>query len=162
MSETLKILVADDDPQMQVASTAGLSRRGDTIVVVPNGKDALAKLEAENFDLLITDQRMPEMTGLELLAALKGKHELPVIMITAHGTIDQAVTAMQAGATDFITKPFSIEDLIRAGTRQRVFNKLQVCWNLKGSQALRKKIQQYALRQACPSLQVNLGRNKEW
>lgn len=117
MNDTLRVLVADDDPQMQIAVTAGLSRRGDEIVVVPNGKEALARLESETFDLIITDQRMPEMTGLELLEAVSGKYETPVIMITAHGTIDQAVVAMQAGAADFVTKPFSIDELIRVVER---------------------------------------------
>jgi DNA-binding NtrC family response regulator len=118
MSVEARILVADDDPQMQLAIAATLERNGYEVTVVADGKAACDTLEREAFDLVITDQRMPEMTGQELLATVQ-KRELgvPVIMITAHGTISQAVEAMQAGAADFITKPFSGEDLLRVVER---------------------------------------------
>lgn len=114
MSNPIKILVADDDPQMQLAIKATLMRQGYEVTVVNNGKAALDTLEEKSFDLLITDQRMPELTGDQLLKAMQEKNIMtPVIMITAHGTINQAVEAMQAGASDFITKPFSNTDLER-------------------------------------------------
>jgi two-component system response regulator FlrC len=114
MANQLHILVADDDPQMQLAIKASLMKAGHDATIVANGKAALEILEEKEFDLLITDQRMPEMTGLELLEALKEKEQTPPsIMITAHGTITQAVDAMQRGAADFITKPFASEDLLR-------------------------------------------------
>lgn len=118
MSEALKILVAEDDLQMQFAITASLQRAGYQVTITADGLQCLQKLEQESFDLIITDQRMPEMTGLELLTALK-KREIstPAIMITAHGTINQAVEAMQHGAADFISKPFSMEDLVRVVER---------------------------------------------
>ncbi|NDC37027.1 MAG: sigma-54-dependent Fis family transcriptional regulator [Proteobacteria bacterium] len=129
MSFDARILVADDDPQMQLAIVATLERCGYEVTAVADGKGACEALERETFDLVITDQRMPEMTGQELLATVQ-KRELgvPVIMITAHGTISQAVEAMQAGAADFITKPFSGEDLLRIVERvlspeARVFRK---------------------------------------
>jgi DNA-binding NtrC family response regulator len=115
--ETLKkakILVADDDAQMQLAIKACLMRKGYDVTVVPDGKQALEKSEQEFWDLIISDQRMPEMGGQELLAALKERHsQVPFIMITAHGTINQAVEAMQLGASDFITKPFATDELER-------------------------------------------------
>ncbi|MCB0332249.1 MAG: sigma-54-dependent Fis family transcriptional regulator [Bdellovibrionales bacterium] len=114
----LKILVADDDPQMQLAVKASLSRAGHTVTVVSDGAAALHLLAEESFDVIISDQRMPELTGLELLAELlKREIHTPFIMITAHGTIDQAVEAMQAGASDFITKPFSADELVRVVER---------------------------------------------
>ncbi len=114
----LKILVADDDPQMQLAVKASLSRAGHKVTVVGDGAAALALLAEESFDVIVSDQRMPELTGLELLAELlKRDIHTPFIMITAHGTIDQAVEAMQAGATDFITKPFSADELVRVVER---------------------------------------------
>lgn len=117
MSE-LKILVADDDPQMQLALKAGLTRSGHTVTIVSDGEAALEMAQAETFDLLITDQQMPKMTGLELLESLHGqKPGLPIIMITAHGTINQAVDAMQRGAADFISKPFTNEELQRVVDR---------------------------------------------
>lgn len=118
MSEQAKILVAEDDVQMQFAITASLQKAGFHVTVTSNGAQCLEKLDQESFDLIITDQRMPELTGLQLLEILKQRDQSPpAIMITAHGTVNQAVEAMQYGATDFITKPFSMEDLIRVVER---------------------------------------------
>jgi two-component system response regulator FlrC len=109
-----RVLVADDDPQMQLAVKTCLSRKDFDVIVVNNGLSALEFLERENFDLVISDQQMPQMSGSELLASLQKKgSEVPVIMITAYGTITQAVEAMQNGAADFITKPFTAQDLER-------------------------------------------------
>lgn len=114
----MRILVADDDAQMQLALKSSLMRAGYDVAVVSDGKKALERLEKEPFDLIISDQRMPEMTGQELLAAVQERDtNVPFIMITAHGTINQAVEAMQAGAADFIAKPFSVEDLERVVSR---------------------------------------------
>lgn len=109
-----RVLVADDDPQMQLAVKTCLSRKEFDVTVVNNGLSALELLERESFDLIISDQQMPQMSGSELLSALQKKgSEIPVIMITAYGTITQAVEAMQNGAADFITKPFTAQDLER-------------------------------------------------
>jgi len=118
MEKGIKVLAADDDPQMQLAIKASLSRAGYEVTIVSNGRDALTHLEQDTFDVIITDQRMPEMSGAELLAAVQ-KREIatPVILITAYGTITQAVEAMQLGAADFITKPFSAEELERVVER---------------------------------------------
>ena len=113
-----RILIADDDPHMQLAISTCLSRKEYDLVIAPNGAVALAHLEKESFDLVLTDQQMPELSGLELLASMQKRGiETPVIMITAYGTINQAVEAMQSGATDFITKPFSAQDLERTVER---------------------------------------------
>lgn len=113
-----KVLVADDDTQMQLALKSTLMRAGYEVTVVPDGRQALDKSETEQFDLIISDQRMPEMSGQELLAALQAKDSrVPFIMITAHGTINQAVEAMQLGAADFISKPFTADDLERVVAR---------------------------------------------
>jgi DNA-binding NtrC family response regulator len=109
-----RVLVADDDPQMQLAVKTCLIRKDYDVTVVNNGAAALDSLDKESFDLLITDQQMPQMSGTELLSTLQKRgSEMPVIMITAYGTITQAVEAMQNGAADFITKPFSASDLER-------------------------------------------------
>lgn len=110
----ITVLVVDDDPQLQLAMKTTLMRKGYEVTVAGDGKVALDLLDKESFDIIITDQRMPEMTGQELLQALQTRgNTIPVVMITAHGTITQAVEAMQLGAADFITKPFSPEDLLR-------------------------------------------------
>lgn len=118
MKRETKILVADDEPQMQLAIHAALSRAGHEVIVVSDGRRALEALEQDSFDLIVSDQRMPEMTGQELLAEIqKREMNIPFIMITAHGTVTDAVEAMQLGASDFITKPFSVEDLERTVDR---------------------------------------------
>lgn len=110
----VRVLVADDDPHMQLAIKTCLMRKGFEATIVNNGAAALELTESHHFDLIITDQQMPEVNGLELLAALQRRsYEAPVIMITAYGTITQAVEAMQHGAADFIPKPFNAPDLER-------------------------------------------------
>ncbi|MFN8388990.1 MAG: sigma-54 dependent transcriptional regulator [Bdellovibrionota bacterium] len=112
MQEKYQILIVDDEQQMQLAMEAVLARSGHAVLKCSNGQEALEVLERAKVDLIISDMRMPVMTGNELLEKL---HELypriPVVMITAYGTITQAVEAMKNGAFDFITKPFSAEDL---------------------------------------------------
>ncbi|MCL4134714.1 UNVERIFIED_CONTAM: hypothetical protein GTU68_062579, partial [Idotea baltica] len=103
---------------MQLALEASLEAEGFQVVVAENGRKAVESLARGSFDLVITDQQMPEMNGLELLSYInKSDIDVPVIMITAHGTISQAVDAMQAGATDFIAKPFSVDELTRVVQR---------------------------------------------
>jgi len=118
MTQSLKILIADDDPQMQLAISASLKRAGHELTVVGDGRAALRALEEGSFDVIISDQRMPEMSGQELLSEVQKRGwDTPFVMITAYGTINQAVQAMQQGAADFITKPFSAEDLERVVER---------------------------------------------
>lgn len=118
MSKEARILVAEDDPQMQLAIKGCLSRAGYDAVITPDGKCALEQFEASSFDLVISDQRMPEMGGQELLAEVARRDaSVPFVMITAYGTISQAVEAMQLGAADFLTKPFSSDDLLRVVER---------------------------------------------
>ncbi|MCB0322892.1 MAG: sigma-54-dependent Fis family transcriptional regulator [Bdellovibrionales bacterium] len=118
MQERAQILVVDDEQQMQTAMEAVLARMGHAVLKAENGKQALEILERAKPDLVISDMRMPVMTGSELLAKIReGQPQLPVVMITAYGTIEQAVEAMRNGAFDFITKPFSAEELERVVTR---------------------------------------------
>lgn len=118
VSSKTRILIADDDPHMQVAIKTCLARKEFELVVVNNGLLALELLERESFDLVITDQQMPQMSGSELMAAAQGKGiEVPMVLITAYGTITQAVEAMQRGAADFIAKPFTAPELERVVER---------------------------------------------
>ncbi|MCB0309922.1 MAG: sigma-54-dependent Fis family transcriptional regulator [Bdellovibrionales bacterium] len=134
MQKQLKILAADDDPQMQIAIKSALMRAGHDVAIAGDGKAALELAESNNFDLIISDQRMPEMSGQDLLAALQERgSRTPFIMITAYGTINQAVEAMQLGAADFITKPFSAEELERVV--ERVVSPLGVEFRSKGRRA---------------------------
>jgi DNA-binding NtrC family response regulator len=107
-----RILVVDDEPNMQGLFKKVLGKEGYDVVTVFSGEEAVKKLETEWFDLLISDLKMPGMNGLDLLK--KVKHltpTLPCIMLTAHGTIDSAVAAMKEGANDYLTKPVNIDEI---------------------------------------------------
>jgi two-component system NtrC family response regulator len=107
-----KIVIAEDDPSLSRIMEYSLKGEGFEVYVFPNGKEALSFLKEKDADLIISDLSMPEMGGMELLKeAQKIKIEAPFIIITAFGTIDSAVEAMKAGAYDYITKPFSQEEL---------------------------------------------------
>ncbi len=115
-----KILIVDDEPEMRIAITEALKREGYQTDSAENGPDALLRLEGQPFDLVISDVKMPKMSGQDLLREIKEQwpHTL-VIMMTAYGTIDNAVESMKQGAFDYLLKPFSIE--ILAGTVNRAF-----------------------------------------
>lgn len=107
-----RLLVVDDDIQMLSALEAALRRKGHTVETASNGIDAASKLENTAVQAVITDLRMPGMDGLELLHHIRRtKPGLPVIVLSAYGTVPAAVEAIKGGATDFILKPFSHEEL---------------------------------------------------
>ena len=111
-TEKRPILVIDDEESMRIALTEALSRSGHLVDCISNGYDALKKVQSSSCKLVITDVRMPKMNGLEVLQEIKKVlPQIPVIMITAYGTIHNAVEAMKKGATDYILKPFSFEEL---------------------------------------------------
>ncbi|WP_139257374.1 sigma-54-dependent transcriptional regulator [Desulforamulus aeronauticus] len=107
-----KILVIDDEEHMCWALEKGLRQEGYQVITATRGKQGLELLRNETPSLVILDLKMPEMDGLEVLIKAKDLlPNLPVIMITAHGTIDTAIEAMKLGATDYITKPFDLDEL---------------------------------------------------
>ncbi|HET97774.1 MAG TPA: sigma-54-dependent Fis family transcriptional regulator [Desulfurivibrio alkaliphilus] len=105
-----KILVVDDEQNMRVALYEALSRGGYEVTVAENGRMALDLLAKAEPDLVITDIRMPEMDGIEMLRRIKELHPaLPVVIITGYATVETAVEAMKRGAVDYILKPFPVE-----------------------------------------------------
>ena len=107
-----RILVTDDQDMMRDSLAGILAREGHEVVACSDGVAAVAKLQASRFDLLFTDLRMPKMTGLELLAEAKRlRPEMPVVLMTAFASVDNAVEAMKLGAYDYIQKPFDGEDV---------------------------------------------------
>jgi two-component system response regulator HydG len=113
-SETRRILVVDDRPEMAEMIADDLCDRGYEGIAVTSGREALRMLRAQHFDVLVTDLRMPEMDGLALLrAALELDPTRPVILLTAHGTVETAVEATGRGAYHYLTKPFRLETLFR-------------------------------------------------
>jgi DNA-binding NtrC family response regulator len=102
------ILIVEDDPNVGESIRLLLKKRGFSILLASNGKEALHLFRKENVDLVITDLVMPKMDGIELLEAVKGlKPETEVIVISAQGTIEKVVQAMKLGAFDFIEKPIN-------------------------------------------------------
>jgi len=112
--EPIKILVVDDEASIREMIKKGLSQMGGfNVETAQNGAEAIEKIEKEIFDLVLTDLKMPEMDGLELLKNIKGtRPEVMVILMTAYGSIETAVEAMKMGADDYITKPFNIDHLL--------------------------------------------------
>ena len=108
-----KILVVDDKEMMRDSVATTLARKNHTVVAASGAKSALEKLAERPFDAVITDLQMPDMDGLELLAEIrKIDEQMPVIVMTAYGTVDSAVAAMKQGAYDYITKPFNGDVLL--------------------------------------------------
>ena len=113
MPEPFRILVVDDEPAQLELVGGFLRKRGFEVVEVSDGQAALERFGKEPFDLILTDQRMPALSGLELLEAARALHpEIAVIVITAYGTIQTAVAAIKGGATDYLTKPLNLDELL--------------------------------------------------
>src|ERR1017187_2004392 len=108
-----KLLVVDDEKNIREALGRFLGSREHEIAIAESGREALALMDRDGaFDLVLSDWRMAEMNGLELLNAIKAKFPTTiVILMTAYGTIDNAVAAMKAGAYDYLTKPFSLDQI---------------------------------------------------
>ncbi len=116
-----KIIVVDDDQETRIALFEALSRRGYNVSVAENGVLALEIIRRTPADMVITDIRMPEMDGLQLLKELRrNSRELPVLIITGHATVDTAVEAMKLGAVDYMLKPVGPEVIIEVV--ERVFH----------------------------------------
>jgi len=107
-----KILVVDDEQSMRDFLAIMLKKEGYEVAAAANGKDALKAMQSEIFDLVITDARMPDIDGIEVLRTVKDvSPETVVIMITAYATTETAVEAMKLGAYDYITKPFKVDEI---------------------------------------------------
>jgi DNA-binding NtrC family response regulator len=109
----MKILVADDEKIKRITLADDLATQGHEVVTAADGEEALEKLAAQPFDVVVTDLKMPKLDGIELLKRIKQGDlaEIEVIMMTAYGSIPVAVEAVKLGAFDFLTKPFRNEDL---------------------------------------------------
>jgi len=113
-----RVLVADDERLMAEMLEEMLKADGMLVEKAYTGKEALEKFRSLDFDLVLLDLRMPEMNGLDVLQEMKKEDPtIPVIVITAYGSVDNAVEALKVGAYDFITKPFKLEELRNAIAR---------------------------------------------
>ena len=109
-----KILVVDDDKQVREYLFNMLSHIGGfSVEVAENGRGALQKIRSAVFDLVLVDLKLPDMDGLQLISEIVSyKPEMLTVLITGHGSIDSAVEAMKRGASDYLTKPFDLDDTL--------------------------------------------------
>jgi DNA-binding response OmpR family regulator len=109
----IEILVVDDDQDLRESIAEVLSEAGFAVTEADRGEEALEHLAHKNLDLILLDLIMPGLSGLELMGRIREKSpRMPVIMITAFASVDNAVAAMRQGASDYITKPFRIDALL--------------------------------------------------
>lgn len=109
-----QILVVDDEKEIGILLETAVANYEIEIVHLYNGNDALAYLKNHTPDLILLDIQLPEMNGLDILQEIRQQNkESIVVMITAFATVETAVVAMKKGATDFLCKPFSLDDLKR-------------------------------------------------
>ncbi len=107
-----RVLIVDDEERMAEVIASALRRAGYDCETAPDGREALAALESRGADVVVTDWKMPQMDGLELLRRVREtRRDVPVILLTAHGTVPSAVAAMREGAFDYVTKPFDNDEL---------------------------------------------------
>ena len=121
MNEHRRILVVDDEPQITRVLRTSLSSQGYDIRVANDGETALEIMKDWTPDLVITDLSMPNMDGLELCRRLRLATKIPIIVLSVRGEEKTKVQALDAGADDYVTKPFGIEELlarVRANLRR--------------------------------------------
>lgn len=113
-----RILVVDNEAKMRRILELSLKSMGHEVEQAADGVEALSTIEKRSFDLVLTDLRMPRMDGIGLLSALRERgDDVPVIVMTAYGTIETAIAAMKLGAADYIIRPFEMETIEMAVTR---------------------------------------------
>jgi len=116
-----KILIVDDEPQITRVLRTALSTQGYALRVAPNGAQALEAAHQWKPDLVITDLAMPEMDGVELCRELRAVSQVPIIVLSVRNQDRMKIEALDAGADDYVTKPFSIQELqarVRAQLRR--------------------------------------------
>ena len=119
--KAFKILVVDDEPQIRRVMRATLSAQGYTISEASNGAAAFEKVRREHPDLVLLDMNMPGMDGLEACREIRATSSVPIIILTVRGGEKDKVHSLDAGADDYVTKPFSMQELlarIRAALRR--------------------------------------------
>lgn len=115
---TANVMVVEDDNDLREALNETLTLAGYHVATAADGQEALRQLDEQQFDLIVSDIQMPHMDGHTLLKKLKGQQpELPVMLMTAYGSIQQAVDAMRDGAVDYMVKPFEAEVLVNMVSR---------------------------------------------
>jgi DNA-binding NtrC family response regulator len=111
--EKAKILIAEDEKSQRDLLEGFLKKEGFSVVAVTNGREALQQLEGIPYDIALLDYKMPELDGLQTLREFRRLYpEIPVVMMTAYGTVETAVASMKEGALDYLTKPIDLDELL--------------------------------------------------
>jgi two-component system response regulator MprA len=108
----MRILVVDDDPEILSVVRRGLAYEGYTVETAADGAEALAKAREKEPDLVILDVMMPGMDGIEVAGRLRKGSDIPILMLTAKGTIADKVAGLESGADDYLVKPFAFDELL--------------------------------------------------
>ncbi len=147
-----RLLIVDDEKNIRANLASFFESIGHAAETAENGRQARAMIEAAPFDLVLTDFRMAEMNGLELLTEIKQRRpECLVILMTAYATVENAVAAMKAGAFDYVTKPFSLEQIQHLTERA-----LQLQGLRAENRALRSAIDETPLLESSSAAMVRL------
>jgi two-component system response regulator PilR (NtrC family) len=145
VSEPSRILVVDDERSMREFLEIFFRREGYDVTPAESVESALMALDADDYDIVITDIQMPDRSGLELLREInETAPETPVVMITAFGTTENAITAMKQGAYDYITKPFKVDE-IRVVVEKALEKKSLTLENRRLKSELRSQVRSRAL-----------------
>ncbi|HEY5560746.1 MAG TPA: sigma-54 dependent transcriptional regulator [Clostridiaceae bacterium] len=132
-----KILVIDDEQYMGWIIKKAFSKSDAEIVTALTGTEGIKLIDTEYPDLIMLDLRLPDYDGMDILKEIKGNGlDIPVIIITAHGSIDTAIASMKAGAFDYITKPFDVDELLFTAEKAIEMGRLKNEVNFLRSQAL--------------------------
>jgi two-component system, OmpR family, KDP operon response regulator KdpE len=116
-----KILVVDDEPQIRRVMRTTLVSRGYVVSTVRSGEEALDKVREERFDLVLLDMNMPGIGGMEACRTIRSQSDVPIVILSIRNAEKEKVDALDAGADDYVTKPFSMQELlarIRAALRR--------------------------------------------
>ena len=108
-----RVLLVDDDPDVRTSVARGLRHSGFDVRVAANGKEALRMLSVEDHDALVLDIQMPELDGVAVVTALRALgNDIPICVLSARDTVDDRIAGLEAGADDYLTKPFDLGELV--------------------------------------------------
>ena len=107
------VLMVDDDPDVRTSVARGLRHSGFDVRVAANGKEALRLLSSESHDALVLDVQMPELDGVAVVTALRALgNDIPICVLSARDTVNDRIAGLEAGADDYLTKPFDLGELV--------------------------------------------------